>query len=125
VKHAERVSERLGLANAFDDIFDIKAADFTPKPHLSTYEKFIARHDIAAERAAMFEDLAHNLEAPHALGMSTVLVCSTAAWFEDEPDHKRPARPGDRHDHVHHVTDNLTDFLGELTGRDFVTTEGG
>ena len=38
------------------------------------YERFLARHGVDPAKAAMFEDLARNLEAPHALGMTTVLV---------------------------------------------------
>lgn len=113
-RHAERVTEKLGLAGAFDGIFDIKAAGYTPKPHRETYERFIAAFTIAPARAAMFEDLAHNLETPAALGMTTVLLCSSAEWIADEPADKRPARPGDSHPHVHHVTDDLADFLAQV-----------
>lgn len=114
-RHAENVLGKLGITNLFDDIFDIRAAEFTPKPHRETYEKFIARHFVQPREAAMFEDLAHNLEAAHALGMTTVLVCSGADWFADEPAHKRPARPDDAHgEHVHYATDNLAEFLGSV-----------
>ncbi|NWG72025.1 MAG: pyrimidine 5'-nucleotidase [Parvularculaceae bacterium] len=114
VAHAERVIGRLGLAGVFDSIFDIHAADYLPKPHRPTYEKFLGRHAVSAAAAAMFEDIAHNLEVPHALGMTTVLVASAADWIADEPTGKRPALPGDRHDHVHHVTDDLTAFLSAV-----------
>ncbi|HNS86935.1 MAG TPA: pyrimidine 5'-nucleotidase, partial [Parvularculaceae bacterium] len=70
VAHAEKTLARIGLDGLFDDIFDIRAADWMPKPHRKTYEKFIAATGVAARRSAMFEDLAHNLEAPHALGMT-------------------------------------------------------
>jgi putative hydrolase of the HAD superfamily len=112
--HAERVLARLGIIEPFDAIFDIRSAEFLPKPHRKTYERFLGSHDVAAQSAAMFEDIAHNLQSAHALGMTTVLVASEAAWIADEPEDKRPARPLDRHDHVHHVTDDLTDFLGRV-----------
>ena len=112
VAHAERVLSRIGVSGLFDDIFDIRAADWTPKPHRATYERFIAATRVRPGEAAMFEDLAHNLEAAHALGMTTVLVASGADWFADEPEAKRPARPGDEKPaHVHHVTGNLAGFL--------------
>ena len=115
VAHAENVIGKIGLADLFDDIFDIEAADFTPKPHADAYHRFLRRTAIRARSAAMFEDLAHNLAAPHELGMATVLVQSDAAWMHDEPAAKRPARLGeDAADHVHHVTDDLTAFLGEV-----------
>lgn len=111
VAHAENVAGALGVFHLFDDVFDIKAADYTPKPHPEPYETFIRRFGINASRATMFEDLAHNLETPHAMGMTTVLVCSDAAWLADEPAEKRPARIGDTAAHIHHTTDNLTAFL--------------
>ena len=55
-------------------MFDIVAAELEPKPSPKIYERFLARHDVDPRKAAMFEDLARNLEAPHALGMTTVLV---------------------------------------------------
>lgn len=113
VAHAEKTLAQIGLSGLFNDIFDIRAADWTPKPHRETYEKFLAATQVRASQSAMFEDMAHNLEAAHALGMTTVLVCQDAAWFADEPADKRPARPGDVHgEHVHHVTDDLAGFLG-------------
>lgn len=113
VAHAEKTLGRIGLQGLFDDIFDIRAANWTPKPHLGTYEKFLSATRVRPRESAMFEDLAHNLEAAHALGMTTVLVCQEASWFSDEPQAKRPARPGDAHGpHIHHVTDDLAGFLG-------------
>lgn len=112
VKHAETVAGRLGLAALFDAVFDIEAANYTPKPHRETYDRFVAAHGVAPARAAMFEDLAHNLQSAFDLGMTTVLVASGAAWIADEPAGKRPARPGESHPHVHHVTDDLAGFLG-------------
>ncbi len=112
VNHAERVLHRIGIDGLFDDIFDIRAAAWTPKPHRVTYERFIAATRVRPNEAAMFEDLPHNLEAAHALGMTTVLVASDAEWFADEPADKRPARPDDaKPSHVHHQTSNLAAFL--------------
>ncbi len=112
VAHATRVLQRIGIDGLFDDIFDIRAAAWTPKPHRVTYERFLDATRVRPGEAAMFEDLPHNLEAAHALGMTTVLVAADADWFADEPEDKRPARPGDAApDHVHHVTDDLAGFL--------------
>jgi putative hydrolase of the HAD superfamily len=110
-RHAENVATALGVFHLFDDVFDIKSAGYAPKPRRESYEQFLVQHDVDPKRAIMFEDLSQNLEAPHALGMTTVLVCSDAAWLADEPHDKRPARPGDMAAHIHYVTDNLTEFL--------------
>ena len=111
VKHAENVAGALGILDQFDEIFDIKAAGYAPKPRPEPYDKFLASHDINPASAIMFEDIMQNLEAPHALGMTTVLVHSDAAWLNDEPHEKRPARPGDSAPHIHYVTDDITAFL--------------
>lgn len=117
VRHAENVTSAMGIDHLFDGIFDIKAANYTPKPHRAPYESFVRHFAIDPGRAAMFEDLIQNLETPHALGMTTVLVHSTAQWLDDEPQEKRPARPGETAAHVHHVTDDLADFLQQANTR--------
>ena len=35
-EHAENVTKKLGIDRHFDDVFDIKSADFIPKPSLAT-----------------------------------------------------------------------------------------
>ncbi|MAW78753.1 MAG: pyrimidine 5'-nucleotidase [Parvularcula sp.] len=119
VRHAENVAGALGIVHHFDEIFDIKAAGYAPKPKREPYEKFLSSHGIDPSGAVMFEDIVQNLEAPHALGMTTVLVHSDAAWLEDEPHEKRPARKGDIAPHVHYVTDDIAAFLKTAT----ITTE--
>lgn len=119
VAHAERVLGRLGLADLFNDIVDIEASAYTPKPHRSAYELFLDRTNSEPNASAMFEDISHNLTEPHALGMTTVLVASDAEWMNDEPADKRPARAKDTlsgklDPHIHHVTDDLSAFLGRI-----------
>lgn len=106
VAHAEKVLARIGISHHFGDIFDIVHADFIPKPEMEPYRKFLARTEVDPQRAAMFEDISRNLEAPHALGMTTVLV--TAA---DNHDARHLNALSDATDHVHHVTDDLAGFL--------------
>ncbi len=59
----------------------------------------------------MFEDIARNLEAPHALGMTTVLVVSAE---NRDAQHLNATTGGTAQDHVHHVTNDLAAFLGGL-----------
>jgi putative hydrolase of the HAD superfamily len=109
--HAERAARQLGILEHFEDIFDIVAADLTPKPSRETYDKFVARHGVNGSTAAMFEDLARNLVEPKSLGMKTVLIVprNFEADFIETWEHDG------RDDHyVDHVTDDLTSFLTAL-----------
>lgn len=108
VAHAAAVTERLGLGHHFDGVFDIVAAAFVPKPSPETYARFLDRHGIDPARAAMFEDLARNLEVPHTLGMTTVLVIPEAAREVLREDWELE---GHADPHIDHVTDDLAGFL--------------
>ncbi|MCC7046626.1 MAG: pyrimidine 5'-nucleotidase [Alphaproteobacteria bacterium] len=101
VAHAERVMDRLGVAQRFEAIFDIHAADYVPKPEPVVYDQLVARHAIAPRRAILFEDIARNLKPAHDLGMATVWVRADSPW----------AQPGDDRSHIHHEIDDLTQFL--------------
>jgi len=111
-KHADAVMRRLAVHEHFEDVFDIIAADLEPKPLAKTYDRFLARHDVDPRRAAMFEDLARNLEAPHALGMTTVLVVPEG---QREVFREGWELEGRDAPHVHYLTDDLTGFLERIT----------
>jgi putative hydrolase of the HAD superfamily len=110
--HAERVAGKLGLLPLFEDIFDIVAAGYVPKPVAACYNEFLKAHGVTAATAAMFEDMPHNLEAPHALGMTTVLVRSDA--HDDHPVQRAMRSWQAPPPHVHHMTFDLAGFLKGL-----------
>lgn len=112
VGHAERVMARLGIGGHFHGIFDIVHADYIPKPALGPYQKFVRDHNVDPDRAAMFEDIARNLQVPHRLGMTTVLVCH-AENTDAEPINRRTAAAAC---HVDHITDHLAGFLAGIIG---------
>jgi putative hydrolase of the HAD superfamily len=105
--HAENVAGKLGVLHCFEDIFDIARSNYVPKPRLQCYEAFVRTHGVDAGASAMFEDIARNLEAAHALGMTTVLVRPQSA-----PE--VGIAPLEAPEHVHHVTDDLEGFLRGL-----------
>ena len=109
--HADAIVARLAVAHHFEDVFDIIAGELEPKPSPQSYDRFLARHGVDGGRAAMFEDVVRNLELPHALGMTTVLVVPVRAreglresW---EPEGRDAA-------HVDYVTDDLVGFLERI-----------
>ena len=105
VAHATRAMDRLGVTHLFDDVFDIIHADYVPKPQRPPYESFIKKHGVNPKHAAMFEDIARNLEVPHDMGMVTVLVT-----HDDNHDAGR-LNDGGNDAHVHHRTNELSTFL--------------
>lgn len=110
--HALRTAKALGLDAMFEDIFDIVAADFTPKPEPATYQRFFEKHDVDPKRSVMFEDLARNLIVPHARGMTTALVVPKYG----QTDHREAfeitseAIPA----HIDFVTSDLEGFLVKI-----------
>ena len=52
-QRSEQVIARLGLDGGFEDVFDIHAAKFVPKPERAAYEGFMGAHAVAATSAAM------------------------------------------------------------------------
>jgi putative hydrolase of the HAD superfamily len=111
VAHATRVMNRIGIHDHLEEIFDIVHADFVPKPNHATFERFIEKHAFEPKRAAMFEDLARNLEPAHRLGMTTVLVRSNDGHAD--PAVRSWAEPADA-EHVHYRTDDLARFLATI-----------
>lgn len=98
--YAENVLAARGLGDVFDAVYGVEHAGFRPKPERGAFEAVFAADGTAPETAAMFEDDIRNLAAPHAMGMRTV--------------HVAPAP--DPQPHIHHHTDDLTDFLSQIRG---------
>ena len=111
-RHAQNVAGKLGILDLFEGIFDIAAADYVPKPTAAAYHAFLKAHGVEAPQSAMFEDMPHNLEAPHALGMTTVLVHSATTY--DHPVQHAIRSWQAPPVHVHHMTDDLAGFLTRL-----------
>jgi putative hydrolase of the HAD superfamily len=107
-KHADAVMRKLEIHHHFEDVFDIVAANLDPKPLPQVYDRFLKKHGVDPRKAAMFEDLARNLEAPHMLGMTTVLVVpdGTREVFRENWENAGRDAP-----HVDYVTDNLAEFI--------------
>lgn len=106
-KHAENVAKSLGILHHFEDVFDIAAADFVPKPERATYERFLLQHGVDPRRAALFEDIARNLAVPHQMGMATVLVVPAAI----DPYREAFEQEAVREAHIDHITNDLAAFL--------------
>jgi putative hydrolase of the HAD superfamily len=105
-RHAEKVLDRLGIADRFSGIFDIAAARYVPKPQPECYADMVRRFAFDPKGAAMVEDIHRNLKPAAAIGMVTVWVRQ-----DDHPDAKVVMQDDDDLAHVHHVVDDLTAWL--------------
>jgi putative hydrolase of the HAD superfamily len=110
-KHAEAIMARLGVTEHFADICDIHALEYIhPKPMREAYERFSRAHGVTPHQAAMFDDLPHNLETAHQIGMTTVLVHG----LTDHPEHQAMAGWTELPPHIHHRTEALPSFLAAI-----------
>ena len=96
--YAEQVLAARGLGGLFDAVYGVEHAGFRPKPEAEAFRTIFAKDGLDPARAAMFEDDPRNLAAPHAMGMRTVHVAPERLVAE----------------HIHHHTDDLTAFLGQM-----------
>lgn len=85
-RHAANVTDRLGITHCFDGVFDIVAAGYVPKPDPRPYAELVERFGVEPARACMVEDIARNLVPAHALGMTTVWVCTGSEWSRPDRD---------------------------------------
>ena len=112
--HAERFATRLGIMGHFDDVFDIVAADYQPKPNAEPYPKMLARFGIEAQRTAFFEDMARNLTPAHKLGITTILVAEDGTDVNEKMNMPEQYRQHDAA-HIDVTTDDLTALLSDIS----------
>ena len=103
-KHALNVTERIGIDQCFDDIFDIRDSNFIPKPKIEPYNKLVEKHKIDPNLCVFIEDIARNLKPAYEIGMKTI-------WVEnDEPWAKKYS---DSH-FINYKTNNLMEFIKQI-----------
>jgi putative hydrolase of the HAD superfamily len=107
-RHAENVAHRLGVLDLFEDICDIAALEYVPKPERAAFDQLLKLHGVAPAQSAMFEDMPHNLEVASDIGMTTVLVHSD---YIDHPAQMKIRDWRELPSHVHYLTRDLTGFI--------------
>ena len=108
--HAMKTTAHLKIDHLFEGVFDIAAGDFIPKPDERTYMRFLEHFSIEPKKAAMFEDIPRNLEVPHRLGITTVLVAPRT----DANERDAWEGEGIAASYIDHRTDDLAGFLAQL-----------
>ena len=107
--YARRVLERVGLMSSIDDLWDIRAIAFSPKPEMAAYRTVLAGAGIAPEHCAMFEDVARNLVPAHELGMTTVWLNNGSVWSKQGPEYPVAASH-----HIDYEIADLNEFLRSI-----------
>lgn len=72
--HADRVLAALGIADLFEIIYDIRVANYQPKPFQAPYLAVLEALGVAPDRCVMIEDTRDNLQTAKQIGMRTILV---------------------------------------------------
>lgn len=101
VPHAENLLKHLGISRCFEDIFDIVASDFAPKPAMTALRLFVDRFGVRPQGALMVEDMAKNLAPASEIGMTTAWVRTDIDW----------AVIASEADHINYVVEDLAGFL--------------
>jgi len=83
-QHANDILIRLELTNVFDEIFDIKTANYIPKPEASPYEQIISEFNIDPITTIMFDDIAKNLVPAKNVGFASVWIDVGYENFSDD-----------------------------------------
>ena len=103
-KHAINITQRLGIDQYFDDIFDIVDCDFIPKPSIKPYKKLVEKHKIDPNLCVFIEDIARNLKPAYEMGMKTVWIQNDEPWAKKFSDSN----------FVNYKTNNLSEFLKKI-----------
>jgi len=105
-KHIYEILSRLKLSNMFDEIFDIKMANYIPKPEIKPYKEIINKYEINPKKTIMFDDIAKNLVPAKNLGFTSVWInCGEENISDDIKSSKK---------HLDFKTKDLTLFLDEV-----------
>ena len=103
-KHAINVTQRIGIDQYFDDIFDIVDCEFIPKPAVEPYNKLVEKHKIDPNLCVFVEDIARNLKPAYEMGMKTVWIENDEPWANKFSDSE----------FVNYRTNNLSEFLKKI-----------
>ena len=103
MQHAIDVLDRIELSGFFDEIYDIKMANYIPKPEIAPYEQLIKQFDINAKSSAMFDDIAKNLVPAKKVGFTSVWIDAGYENFSDDIQASK--------NYLDHKTTNITNFL--------------
>lgn len=105
--YARRVLEKIGVGEHFDDLHDIHASRYRPKPDPHGYALLCERFGIDPNHALLADDMVQNLAPAKALGMTTIWVDNGS----ERGNHNYDSQVVD--ERITDVGDWLQDILGD------------
>ena len=105
-QHVVDVLQKINLSNFFDEVFDIKMANYIPKPEIKPYQQIIDLFNIDSKSSAMFDDIAKNLVPAKKVGFTPVWV---DAGYENFSDDIKASK-----EHLDYQTRDLSLFLKDI-----------
>ena len=102
--HAKNVLSHLGIDDLFENIFDITAAEYQPKPEPKAFDLMTKKFDLEPSETIYVEDIAKNLSIGKKRGCTTVWLINNEEWGKMESDK----------DYIDYKIENLSLFLKEL-----------
>ena len=106
--YARRVLGAIGIEEHFDDLHDVHASSYRPKPDPHGYALLCERFGIEPAHALLADDMAQNLAPAKALGMTTV-------WVDNGSERGNHGFDESFIDHrISNVGDWLESILGEV-----------
>jgi len=103
-KHAINITQRIGIDQHFDDIFDIVDSEFVPKPSIEPYKKLVEKHKIDPKLCVFIEDIARNLKPAYEMGMKTIWIKNDEPWAKKYSDAN----------FINYKINNLAEFLKKI-----------
>ena len=105
-EHAENILTHLGIYDLFgrDKVFDIKDAEYVPKPEAKTFDSMVKRFGINPKETIYIEDIAKNLSIGYERGCTTVWLINDEHFGKMDSDK----------DYISHKIENLSLFLKEI-----------
>ena len=105
-KHVDEILLRLKLDSLFDEIFDIKMANYIPKPDIEAYKEFIKKFGINPNSSIMFDDIAKNLVPAKKVGFTSVWIDIGIENISDDIKNSK--------EYIDFETKDLSKFLYEV-----------
>jgi putative hydrolase of the HAD superfamily len=93
-QHAEQVTKALGIRQYFAEIFDIRVANYQPKPNPQPYQQVLDRLGLPGKDCVMIEDSPANLKTAKDFDMTTILIGSQPSGTFVDAQLSRPAEIG-------------------------------